>query len=173
MNGSELSRIVKLRPQPPERITVTADEAERAALAERFAVPEIRALAAEVNLVAEGSTLVAKGWLAADLVQACAVSGDHFAVRIDEAIDLLFVAEGSLPSGEEEDVELDSSGPDEIEYQGETIDLGEAVAQTLGLAIDPYAVGPDADRARRESGITDDGAPRGPLAETLARLSKD
>lgn len=53
------------------------------------------------------------------------------------------------------------------------IDLGEAVAQSLGLAIDPYAIGPDADTARKEVGIVQEGEQEGPLAAALAALKKD
>ena len=173
MSTPELSRIVKLRPQPPERLTVTAGEAERAALAARFAIPEVRSLVAELSLVADGKAVSARGRLTADLVQSCAVSGEAFPVRVAEPLDLLFVPEGSLdPADDEEGVEIDSDGPDEIEYQGETFDLGEAVAQSLGLAIDPYAEGPEAEAVRRAAGIIDEDAPRGALAEALARLSK-
>ena len=53
--------------------------------------------------------------------------------------------------------------------------LGEAIAQTLALAIDPYREGPDADEARKKAGIVsdEDHAPSGPLAEALAGLKKD
>ncbi|MCT2557402.1 DUF177 domain-containing protein [Tsuneonella sp. YG55] len=171
--GPEFSRIVKVRPQPPERLTLVADETERAALAERFGIPAVRSLVAELAFVPDGAIVAAKGRLTADLVQTCAVSGEDFPVRIDEPLDLRFVPEGSLDAGADEEVELDSGGPDEIEYEGEAFDAGEAVAQSLGLAIDPYAEGPSADAARREAGITDDAAPRGPLAEALAALRKD
>ena len=165
--------MVKLRPQPPDHLTVTATEAERAALAARFAIPEVRSLVAELSFVVNGASIAAKGRLQADLVQNCAISGDDFPVRIAEPLDLLFVPSGTLDTVEEEEVELDSSGPDEIEYEGESIDAGEAIAQSLGLAIDPYAEGPNADAARRNAGISDDGAPSGPLAEALTKLAKD
>jgi len=42
---------------------------------------------------------------------------------------------------------------DEIEYTGTHIDLGEAVAQSLALAIDPFLTGPNADAARKSAGI--------------------
>lgn len=173
MNASEFSRIVKTRPQPPERLSLVADEAQRAALAARFAIPQVRALTAELAFNPDGEAICAKGRLRADLVQTCAVSGDDFPVRIDEPIALRFVPLGSLAAAEEdEEIELDSSGPDEIEFDGESFDIGEAVAQSLGLAIDPYAEGPNADAVRREAGIIDDAAPRGPLADALAKLTK-
>jgi hypothetical protein len=49
-------------------------------------------------------------------------------------------------------------------------DLGEAVAQTLGLAIDPYAEGPNADAARKAAGIVAEGEQDGPMAALLAAL---
>ena len=49
-------------------------------------------------------------------------------------------------------------------------DLGEAVAQDLALAIDPYAVGPGAERARKEAGLLDEAA-AGPFA-ALEALKK-
>ncbi len=173
MSAPEFSRIVKLRPHPPERLTLVAEEAERAALAQRFDIPDVRSLVAELAFDPDGAVLTARGKLAAELLQTCSVSGEDFPVRIDEVLDLRFVPLGSLDASEDEEVELDSDGPDEIEYEGETIDVGEAIAQSLGLAIDPYAEGPNADTARREAGITDDAAPRGPLAEALAKLAKD
>lgn len=173
MKALELSRIVHFRPQPPQNLSIVADDAERAALAKRFAIPEVRSLTADLSLVQDGEIVSAKGSLVADLVQTCAVSGDDFPVRIEEPLDLRFVPFGSLDAPEDAEIELASAGPDEIEYDGETCDVGEAVAQSLGLAIDPYAEGPAADAARRAAGITDDASPRGALADALAALKKD
>ena len=72
----------------------------------------------------------------------------------------------------EEEITLDSPILDEIEYAGPTFDLGEAVAQSLALAIDPFAAGPEAEAARAQHGISDQG-PKGALAEALAALKKD
>ncbi len=168
----ELSRTIKVRPQPPEKLTVAADEAERRALAVRFAIPEVRSLAAELAFGSDGAVVTAKGRLCADIIQSCAVSGDDFPVRISEPLDLRFVPEGSIDVVEDE-IELDPDAPDEIEFDGETFDVGEAIAQSLGLSIDPFAEGPNADAVRRAAGITDDSAPSGPLAEALAKLLKD
>ena len=50
------------------------------------------------------------------------------------------------------------------------IDPGEAVAQSLALAIDPFAEGPGAEEARRRAGILSESA-AGPFA-ALAALKK-
>jgi uncharacterized metal-binding protein YceD (DUF177 family) len=106
-------------------------------------------------------------------MQPCAISGDDFPVTIDEAVDLKFVEENQKPAADGEEIELEADDCDEIEFAGEMFDLGEAVAQTLGLAIDPYAEGPNADAARAAAGIVPEDAVRGPLADLLAGLKKD
>ena len=163
--------MVHLRPHPPESLSIEADDRERAGLAARFGVVAINALEAELDFEPDGDAIIATGRLTADLVQNCAVSGEDFPSRVEERLALRFVPAGSIEPTEEE-IELASDDPDEIEFEGDCIDLGEAVAQSLGLAIDPYAEGPGADEARRTAGIVDESAPRGPLAEALAKLTK-
>ena len=70
----------------------------------------------------------------------------------------------------EEELELEATDLDEIPFDDHTFDLGEAVAQSLALAIDPYPVGPNAERVRKETGLLDEGA-AGPFA-ALAALKK-
>ena len=165
----EFSRMVRARPLPPHEVTIEAGEAERAALATRFDVVAIHSLNAAVTLVADGDAVDATGTMTADLVQLCAVSEEEFDVRIEEPLALRFVPEARQVDPEEE-AELPGDEPDEIEFTGDSFDLGEAVAQTLGLAIDPYAEGPNADAVRRHAGIVPEGEAEGPLAELLRGL---
>lgn len=169
MTAPEFSREVRTRPQPPERLTIEANEAERAALAKRFGIVGITALRAELTFEPDGEGVEARGTLSADLTQLCAVSDEDFAVHIDEPLALRFVRAARQVDPEEE-AELPGDEPDEIEFTGDSFDLGEAVAQSLGLAIDPYAEGPNADAARREAGIVTEGESEGPLAELLRGL---
>ena len=156
----ELSRMVKARPLLQQHAAIDADEQERAALAERFGVVAIKSLHAEAALVADGAAVEATGTMTADLVQLCAVSEEEFPVRIEEPLALRFVPEARQVDPDEE-AELPADEPDEIEFTGDAFDLGEAVAQTLGLAIDPYAEGPNADAVRAD-------LPRGSVAVTLS-----
>ena len=135
----------------------------------------MEALRAEVALEAKPRAIRATGRLVAAIMQPCAVSGEDFPVTIDEPIDLRFIEENPRPLAEDAQVELELEADDcdEIEYAGDMFDLGEAVAQTLGLAIDPYAEGPGADAARRAAGIVPEGEQEGPLAALLAGLKKD
>lgn len=172
----ELSRIIKVRQLPGEKVVVEADAAERSALAVRFGLSAVENLRAEIALEKEGKSIRATGSLNAQIVQNCAISGEDFPVTVFEEINLRFVEESILPATQNEDgeieIELTADDSDEIEYSGDAFDLGEAIAQTLGLAIDPYAEGPNADAARKAAGISDEDAPSGPLAEALAALKK-
>ncbi len=173
----ELSRTVKPRILPAEPVVIEANETERAALTARFDLSDVASLRAEVSLDKRENGVAASGTLRASIMQSCAVSGEDFPVAINEAIDLHFVPEGSLDAAPSEDDEIDfdltSEDCDTIEYTGDAFDLGEAVAQTLGLAIDPYAEGPNAEATRAKAGLSGDDAPSGPLAEALAALKKN
>ncbi|MEM6586175.1 MAG: DUF177 domain-containing protein [Pseudomonadota bacterium] len=172
----ELTRMVKARLLPASAVQIEADERERAALAERFGVVSIESLTAKVELEQCQKGVRAEGELSARITQLCAVAGEPFAVPIDEPVVLRFIEQGTstLTPSEEDDIdfELTADDCDEIEYDGESFDLGEAVAQTLGLAINPYAEGPTASKARKNAGIVEEGQQDGPLAAQLAALRK-
>ena len=167
----EWSRLVRDRPLPAEPLRLEANETERAALAQRFGLAAIDRLEARVALEPDGRAILADGELVASLQQFCAVSAEPFPVRLDVPLALRFVPAAPLRAVEnEEEIELSADECDEIEYEGDSFDLGEALAQTLGLAIDPYATGPGAEAARQAAGIVPDDAPRGSMADALAKL---
>ncbi len=167
--------MVKARPLPASAVVIEATEAERAALAARFGLGAVASLRAEVDLEQKPSAIRATGRLRAAIRQPCAVSGEDFPVTIDEPVDLRFVEQHQrpMPSEEDAEIELEADDCDEIFFEGDMFDLGEAVAQTLGLAIDPYAEGPNADAFRAAAGIVKEGEQMGPLADLLAGLKKD
>lgn len=165
----EFSRMFDLRSLPAAPVVLEPDEDERRRLAARFAISAIRAMHAEIELEPEGAEVTATGRLTASIVQPCAVSGDDFAVEIDEPVFVRFVPV-RLDHKPDEEIELEEGELDEVEYEGTAFDLGEAVAQTLALAIDPFATGPDADKVRKEHKLDEEGA-SGPFA-ALAALRK-
>ena len=167
---NEFTRMVELRAVDARVRHLEAGEAERAALAERFGLVSIGRLEADIELTAEGPAVDATGTLIAEIVQSCAVTGDDLPVSISEPIAFRFVPEGA-PAHPDEEIELDAGELDEIPYEGSSFDLGEAVAESLALAIDPYATGSNADALRKEAGLLDEGS-AGPFA-ALAALKKD
>ena len=169
MSDPEFSRPIDRRQITAKPVRLEADAGECAALAKRFGLIAIGKLEAELALEADGDAVNASGRLSAEVVQSCAVSGEDLPVAIDEPLALRFVPEQTI---EQEEVELQETELDEIPYTGETFDLGEAVAQSLALAIDPYAVGPNAEQARKDAGLADEAA-SGPFAALAALKKKD
>lgn len=159
---SEFSRVYDVRVLPGKMVTLDATPAECAALAKRFALVSIGNLHAVVTLIGDGPNVSATGRMSADIVQSCAISGDDVPVRIDEPVALRFVPLNTAHRPDEE-VELDAGALDEIDYEGTQFDLGEALAQGVALAIDPFLAGPNAEAARRKAGLADETA-SGPFA---------
>lgn len=167
---SELTRMFDARQLPPEPIEIKASTAECAALAQRFRLVRIKHLSARITLTRDGPTVRAAGQLNADVVQSCAISAEDLPVRIHEPVALHFVPANSTPATDAE-VELDAEMLDQIEMDGHQFDLGEALAQGLALAIDPYAEGPGAAEARRQAGLLEPGQV-GPFAELKKLLGQ-
>ena len=142
----ELSRLVRVSEigSTPRRETVVATDAECAALAQRFDLLGLTALAVDLTLVADAIGVRVAGRLTARGEQACAVSAEPVAFALDEPVDLHFSA-AAEPDGDE--VELAGADLDVLPLDGDALDLGEAVAQSLGLALDPYPRAPDEVRA--------------------------
>jgi uncharacterized metal-binding protein YceD (DUF177 family) len=167
----EWVRVIDIRHLPASAVEVVADEAERRRLAGRFGLSAIDRLAATVRFEADADRITVTGRISAAIVQACAISGEDFATTIDEPVALRFVPmRDAVPPDEE--VELSAEECDEIDYAGLTFDLGEALAQTLALSIDPFAQGPDADRARAEHGLSGTAA-SGPFAALSALKTRE
>ncbi len=136
----------------PRRVEIAADEAERAALATRFGLVSIGRLDAEATLRREGMRVWAQGRFRAEAVQSCVATGDPIPAMVDEPFALRFDPAGGGDADEE--VELDETDLDRLDYEGGAIDLGEAVAQGFSLALDPFPRVADADERLRAAGVT-------------------
>ncbi|GAB5480303.1 MAG: hypothetical protein Pars92KO_00600 [Parasphingorhabdus sp.] len=172
----ELSDIIKLSDIGDMAIKgqIVADENQRRALAKRFDLPSIEAITADYRLEANEEEITFAGTIHSDLHQSCAISGQPFPVRVDEPFNIIFVEKTDTPPGEKE-IELESEDCDTIEYEAAQIDLGEAVAQTLYLALDPYPRGPDADSIAEKKGLKseEEAGPFGALAALKAGLGEN
>jgi uncharacterized metal-binding protein YceD (DUF177 family) len=134
------------RPLPAEKvgehpylIEVVADVAECAALAARMQIPAVRSLVCQFRLTTgQGGSIAAQGALRARVTQICVVSLEPFDSDVHEDFRVRFV-----PAGRENDDD-DPEADDELPYEGASIDLGEAAAEQLALALDPYPRAPGA-----------------------------
>lgn len=152
-----------------QRMDLTADDAERAEIAKRLDLVAISRLEAHVVLNRSGKLVTAQGRVRAQLDQACIATGDPVPARIDEAFSLRF-APPPMVDGPDPEIELGPHELDTVFHDGQAIDLGDALADTLGLALDPYPRGPNADAALKEAGVLKE-AEAGPFA-VLAKLKR-
>lgn len=144
-------------PAAGQRLHLEAGAEERAALARRFDLLNLHSLAADLHLTPgdEGAVQV-KGELTAELEQACGITLVPIRQSVREPIAWRLLPEGMEPSDGEDD-------PDDIETEQGVADLGEALAQQLSLALDPYPRAPGA--AMPEN--ADNDAAHSPFAKLL------
>jgi uncharacterized metal-binding protein YceD (DUF177 family) len=152
-------------------IVVDADETERAALARRFALVAIDRLSAELRLSRAGSMIKAAGRLQAAVTQSCVASGVPLQAKVDEPFELVFSPPPEAPRGSEEEVELSEKDCDLIFYSGAEVDVGEAVAETLSLSLDPWPRAPDAEDILKQAGVKSE-EEAGPFAALAALKDK-
>jgi uncharacterized metal-binding protein YceD (DUF177 family) len=136
----------------PRTVQIEAGEAERAALASRFGLAALESLRAEATLSRSGDCAAAVGLVRAKVSQSCIATAEPVEQQVEEEFRVDF---RPLPADgrPEEEVELAEGDLDVVFYEGAAIDLGEAVAQTLLLALDPYPRSPAAEAALREAGV--------------------
>jgi uncharacterized metal-binding protein YceD (DUF177 family) len=162
----EFSRLVQLGRLGAEpfrqRIEATAQEREN--LARRFDLVALDRLIAEVELQRQNTEVVLlEARFEAEFVQDCAVTLEPVRGEVADRFSLIYGP--ALDEGEE--IALTSDGPAFEVMQGDVIDIGEAVAQELSLALPAFPRHPDA---------IDDAATADPLAgpfAVLGRLRKD
>ena len=149
----------------PRAVSIGATPEERAALARRFGLAAIDRLSAEAELKRTGEEVTATGTLSAGVVQSCVATGEPVPAELDEPFSIVFRPHPAS-SREEEEIELSEGELDVVFYDGASIDLGEAVAETLSLGLDPYPRSPQADEALREAGVVseEEAGPPSPLA---------
>ena len=162
----EFSRIIRLNELGDGRRErpIAADEAERIALARRFGLRRLNRLEATAHVVPDAGGCRVEGRLFADLVQACVATDEDVPAHVEVPLDVRFVR-GLDDYGESEadEIELSEEDCDVLPLEDERIDLGETVAQTLFLNLDPYPRVPDADEKLRALGVLSE-AEAGPFA---------
>lgn len=153
---TEFSRVFGLEPHmgfgaDATEFKIEADAEERAALAKRFGLLSLESFTAEGRLEVfdGGASARLAGQIRADVVQECVVTLEPVAAHLEDDFTILYArnAPTDLERGEiavdaEQD---DEDAPERLPESG--IDIGEAAAECLGLALDPYPRAPDADEA--------------------------
>ena len=175
MTAPEFSRPVRIDTigAAPRRLEIAAEEAERIALARRFGLVAIERLAATLTLARKDEEIAMEGTLSAKVIQACVATDEPLEAEIEAPFSLVFRPQ-PRPEGPEEEIELGADELDVIFHDGAAIDVGEAVAETLLLSLDPYPRAPGADAALRAAGVKseEEAGPFGALAGLRDKLKK-
>lgn len=160
----EFSRPVDVDRLPADEalFDIAATPSEREALARRFALLRLDRLEAQVRLKRlAGGLLRLSATVSAAVVQSCVVTLEPVPGELEDRFALIYGSAGNALGeatlgGEEELVEPLPSG---------FLDIGEAVAQQLSLALDPYPRAPGAEMAEPP-------APGGEKLSPFAALAK-
>lgn len=151
------------------RQSVAATDGECRRLAERLGLAAIDSLRATVALDSRrgGKIIAVEGEFRAALTQTCVVTLEPLPRTVSETFSIRLSP--ATEAGEAEIVDIDPETDDDPEpIEGDSVDIGELVAQHLSLALDPY---PRAEGAELEPQALAAGevADEGPFAK-LARL---
>jgi uncharacterized metal-binding protein YceD (DUF177 family) len=151
---NEFSRLYRLDglSGEPLRVEIEAGPDELEALARRFGLVAVGSLAAQAELRRCGDSVTAVGRLRAEVTQSCVASDEPVEAEVAEdfRVDFRPMTAGERP---DEEIEIGEGELDVTFYEGGAIDLGEAVAQTLLLGLDPYPRSPAAEAALSRAGV--------------------
>ena len=137
---------------------IAADAPECAALAARFGWTRIESLTANANLLARAGGVDALGTLNAVIERACVATGEPVRESVEEAFAIHFMRERSATTDQDDvEIELDEDELDVVEFDGAAVDIGEAVAQTLALSVDPFPRSRAAEAKLRAAGVIAEG----------------
>ncbi len=154
----------------PQSMHLEAPEAARTRLANRFDLARIEALTADIVIGVERQGVRLTGNLSAALQYFCRVSREPFPASLTVPVDVLFLPEDQLPDPDDIAENPDPWDIDELDPAG--VDVAEAVAVTLALALDPFPRSPTADEALVKLGIqTEEDAKR--ASSPFAVLKRD
>jgi len=138
----EFSRLIPLSRLRGEPITeeIAATPAEREALARRFELLSLERLAATVELTRQRDSILLRGAFEAEFVQSCVVTLEPVPGRLSERFSLRYGPPESEPDPSQTGADDEAFEP----LSGDSIDLGEAVAQELSLALPAFPRDPAA-----------------------------
>jgi len=158
----EFSRLVPLvwHRAAPFRQRIEATTQEREKLSKRFDLLALHRLVADVELRRQsGEVILLEAVFEAEFDQCCAVTLEPIRGAIADRLSLLY---GTNPK-EEQEIAFNGDEPAFEPLTGDAIDIGEAVAQELSLALPDFPRDPDA--------VIDDAGLADPIERPFALLA--
>lgn len=130
----------------PRVYKLTAPELQLTELAERFKLIALHMFTATVSVSVDpkNKTIWIRGEIAASLVQQCVVSLADVPEEISDTFELMLVSPEKADELDQDEVYLDPEAPDYDAFEGEVLPVGDMVAQTLSVLMDPYPKQKDA-----------------------------
>ncbi|MCK0070399.1 YceD family protein [Kordiimonas laminariae] len=119
---------------------IEATDDEKSILVERFNLVSLSAFSAEVTVKskADMDAVLLEGHIDAELEQACTISLKPVAETVSENFSLLLVSPEMANSMDEDEAYLDVDAPDYDALEGDIVEVGELVAQTLAISMNQY-----------------------------------
>ena len=152
----------------PLELRLSANEVERAGLAELWDILNIASLTAELKVrrwKKEGVKVI--GTIRAEAQQACIVTLDPVDEVIEENVEETFAPEGSnlLTGIGKDEIVIDPDATELPEpFSGDTVDIGAMVAEIVAMALDPYPRRPGAEFSHKPAPDTGSAAKPSPFA---------
>jgi uncharacterized metal-binding protein YceD (DUF177 family) len=155
---------------------ISADDKELGALAERLGIPAVRSFSATIRLRLTGGGKIVRlsGHIKAELTQICVVTLEPIPTSVEEDFTRLY----SIEAGDEMAevvIEMDDDVPDPVE-NGQ-IDMGDAAAEHLALAMNPFPRAPgasyDSPEESEAEAASEPELPRSPFAGLAALRKKE
>ena len=128
-------------------IEIEADGEARAGLARRFGLLDLPALHATVRLtwLRGAKVLRVGGRIRARAVQSCVVTLEPVEYAIDTPFEIRLAPDDGAADGADDSLAEDIASVDAVEpLIGDSLDVGEVVAEELALALEPYPRKPGA-----------------------------
>jgi len=143
----------------PLPLVIVADDVERAAIAARFDLVALDRLEASLDLAFDGSDVMnVSGSVSGNVVQRCVATDEPLPARVQTPVDVRYVPLDRLEAAENEaEIELGEQDLDIVGYTSGKVDLGEMIADTLYLALNPFPRHPDADAFLKARGVKSEG----------------
>lgn len=159
-----------LRQRTPLDYVASAEQC--ATMAAHFGWVSVDRLTAGLTLSGSAADLLVDGRVRADVTQACVATARPMRERVDAPVSLRLVPADRLEvSAEDEERELDAAAMDILGHDGQTIELGAIIADTLALAVAPWPRSADADAWLAKNPLGDS-ATAGPFAALAALRPK-
>jgi len=157
MHSLEFSIEIAELERDPKTFDLQATDAQCAAVAERFDLIALSALSGKLRVHDAGadSGIHVEGTLKAALTQRCIASLEPVEETLDTNFELMLVDPEMADRMDEEGVYLDEEAPEYDALEGDVVPLGEILAQTLSISMNPYPRAEGAEvAASKKAGVT-------------------